>query len=228
MEHFTYRTQGTCSSRVSFDLDGNKVHGIHFDGGCDGNLKALSKVLEGWTVEDIESRLKGNTCGFKSTSCADQLAKAVRKAYGEKTYKFYGWKTADVPPVGGSYKGIKNPRDMYDVLLKCWSMETCAPRLRDKWSTENYTEGQCSISSFLIQDIFGGRVYGVPLPDGGFHCFNEVNGCVFDLTSEQFGDEKLVYDFEHEQLREEHFASEEKKARYELLKKKFEEALTEA
>ncbi len=80
MEHHSYRTQGTCSSKVSFDLEGNKVYNILFDGGCDGNLKALSKVLDGWTVEDIEAKLKGNTCGFKSTSCADQLAIAVRKA----------------------------------------------------------------------------------------------------------------------------------------------------
>ena len=224
MEHFKYRNKGTCSSAVSFNLDGNVVHDIHFDGGCDGNLKALSKVLEGWTVEDIESKLKGNTCGFKTTSCADQLAIAVREAYGpSRKYKFYGWEGADVAPIGGQYKSVKNPRDMYDVLLKCWSIDTCAPRLRDKWSTENYTEGQCSITSFLIQDIFGGKVYGVPLPEGGFHCFNEVNGCVFDLTSEQFGDQKLVYDFEHEQLREVHFADEDKKARYELLKKNFEQ-----
>ncbi|MDO4938928.1 MAG: hypothetical protein Q4E54_03105 [Lachnospiraceae bacterium] len=142
-----------------------------------------------------------------------------------KEYKFYKWETADVSPIGGEYKGIKNPRDMYDVLLKCWSIETCAPRLRDKWSTVNYTEGQCSITSFLIQDIFGGKVYGVPLPEGGYHCFNEVEGCVFDLTSEQFGDEKLEYTFNYEQFREEHLSNEDKKSRYELLKQKFEEVL---
>ena len=143
----------------------------------------------------------------------------------EKQYRFYGWEKADAAPLGGEYKGIKNPKDMYDVLCSCWCEQTCAPRLRDKWSTQNNTEGQCSITSFLIQDIFGGRVYGVPLADGGFHCFNKAGDCVFDLTSEQFGDEKLVYDFNHEQFRGEHFSSEEKKQRYELLKERFESEL---
>ena len=80
MEHFSYKTKGTCSSRISFDLDGNTVHNISFDGGCDGNLKALSKILDGWNAEDIEAKLLGNTCGYKNTSCADQLARAVRAA----------------------------------------------------------------------------------------------------------------------------------------------------
>ena len=71
-----------------------------------------------------------------------------------------------------------------------------------------------------MQDFFGGRVYGVPLPDGGFHCFNDVDGCVFDLTSEQFGQEKLDYSHCPEQFREIHFAKEEKRMRYELLKKR--------
>ena len=80
---YTYKTSGTCSRQISFDLDGNVVSNISFIGGCNGNLKALSKVLDGYTVEQIEEKLAGNTCGFRSTSCADQLAKAVRKAYNE-------------------------------------------------------------------------------------------------------------------------------------------------
>ena len=57
--------------------------GIRFIGGCDGNLKAIAKLVDGWTVEQIEAKLKGNTCGPRPTSCADQLAIAVRKAYNE-------------------------------------------------------------------------------------------------------------------------------------------------
>ncbi len=91
--------------------------------------------------------------------------------------------------------------------------------MRDKWTKENRTLGQCSITAFLVQDIFGGKVYGIPRPDGNFHCFNTVGGCTFDLTSEQFGDEKLDYNNCPEQFREIHFAKEEKKERYELLKK---------
>ncbi len=72
-----------CSKEISFDIDNDVITNISFLGGCNGNLKAISKLLEGQTVDYIESKLKGNLCGFKNTSCADQLAKAVRKAYDE-------------------------------------------------------------------------------------------------------------------------------------------------
>ena len=78
---YKYKTQNVCSSMITFDLDGNVVTNINFFGGCNGNLKAIAKLLEGATVEEIESKLLGNTCGFRQTSCADQLAKAVIKAY---------------------------------------------------------------------------------------------------------------------------------------------------
>ena len=81
---YEYKTQGTCSKLITFDINGNIITNIKFYGGCDGNLKAISKILEGATLEEIEKKLTGNTCGFKSTSCADQLAKAVRKAYEEQ------------------------------------------------------------------------------------------------------------------------------------------------
>jgi uncharacterized protein (TIGR03905 family) len=68
---------------INFDLDGNVVSNIEFIGGCNGNLKAISKLVDGWTVEKIEEYLKGNLCGRRPTSCADQLARAVRKAYDE-------------------------------------------------------------------------------------------------------------------------------------------------
>ena len=81
MFHYDYRTENTCSQVISLDLDGNVVHNVSFMGGCNGNLKAISILIEGWTVEDVESRLTGVICGRKQTSCADQLAKAVRAAY---------------------------------------------------------------------------------------------------------------------------------------------------
>ena len=80
---FTYHPQNVCPMEIHFKLDGDTVHDIHFVGGCNGNLKAISKLVDGWTVVKIESYLKGNTCGRRSTSCADQLAIAVRKAYDE-------------------------------------------------------------------------------------------------------------------------------------------------
>ena len=81
--HHDYKTQMTCSQMISYDLDGDVVRNIRFLGGCNGNLKAISKLVDGWTVEKIEEYLRGNTCGRRPTSCADQLAIAVRKAYDE-------------------------------------------------------------------------------------------------------------------------------------------------
>ena len=78
---YEYRTENTCAQAISFDIEGNVIRDIKFYGGCNGNLKAISKLLEGSTVEYIESTLSGNTCGRRPTSCADQLAKAVRAAY---------------------------------------------------------------------------------------------------------------------------------------------------
>ena len=80
---YSYTTKFTCSSQIEFDLDDNVVTNVRFIGGCNGNLKAIAKLVDGFTVEQIEAALKGNTCGMKPTSCADQLAVAVRKAYDE-------------------------------------------------------------------------------------------------------------------------------------------------
>lgn len=78
---YDYKTENTCSQIISFDLDDNVVRNIEFHGGCNGNLKAISTLLEGMTVEQIEEKLLGNTCGRRPTSCTDQLARAVRLAY---------------------------------------------------------------------------------------------------------------------------------------------------
>ena len=128
-------------------------------------------------------------------------------------YRFYGWESADIRDERGL-----TPREYYDLLSEIWCAETCAPRMRSDWSPENKTLGQCSITAFLLQDLYGGKVFGVPLDDGNYHCFNVVGDCVFDLTSEQFGDKKLNYTDCPEQFRETHFAKEEKRQRYELLK----------
>ena len=82
-----YQTSGTCSREIHFELDGDRVKNISFVSGCSGNLKAISILVDGMTVDEIEGKLKGNTCGSKPTSCADQLAIAVRKAYDKETKK---------------------------------------------------------------------------------------------------------------------------------------------
>ncbi|MBQ1755719.1 MAG: TIGR03905 family TSCPD domain-containing protein [Oscillospiraceae bacterium] len=80
---YSYRTRGVCSMQIDFHLDGDVVHDVRFTGGCNGNLKAISKLVEGMTVDQIEGYLKGNTCGRNTTSCADQLAIAVRQAWNQ-------------------------------------------------------------------------------------------------------------------------------------------------
>ncbi len=77
---YTYKTKGVCASRISFDLDGNIISNVEFMGGCNGNLKAIGKLTEGMEATRLCELLRGNTCGFKKTSCADQLATAVQLA----------------------------------------------------------------------------------------------------------------------------------------------------
>ena len=135
-----------------------------------------------------------------------------------RQYCFYGWETADVPNVSGELPAISSPRALYDALTHIWCEYTCAPRLRDKWGPKNPTLGQCSITAFLAQDLFGGKVYGILRPGGNYHCYNVIGDCVFDLTSEQFGDEVLDYTDNPVQSREIHFAKTEKRERYEYLR----------
>ena len=78
MQKTTYKTSGTCAKIIHFERDDeNRIHNISFEGGCDGNLKAIAKLCEGMTADEIAAKLAGNLCGNKGTSCADQLAKAV-------------------------------------------------------------------------------------------------------------------------------------------------------
>ena len=135
-------------------------------------------------------------------------------------YNFYGCECATVPSINDEYKNISTPIDLYDALKNVWCEYTCAPRLRQDWGEDNITLGQCSITAFLVQDIFGGKVYGILRPGGNYHCYNVVGNAVFDLTSEQFGEEVLNYEDNQEQFREVHFAKEEKYERYKYLCKK--------
>lgn len=85
---YSYKTHGTCSRRIDFDLDDdNTVHNIRFTGGCNGNLSGISSIVEGMNAEDVIDRFDGIRCGFKQTSCPDQFATALRKALEEKNGK---------------------------------------------------------------------------------------------------------------------------------------------
>ncbi|MDR3149333.1 MAG: TIGR03905 family TSCPD domain-containing protein [Oscillospiraceae bacterium] len=74
---YTYKTHGTCSSQINIETDGDIIRSVEFEGGCDGNLNGISKLVTGLTVKDVIDRLSGIRCGRKSTSCPDQLSKAL-------------------------------------------------------------------------------------------------------------------------------------------------------
>ena len=77
---YTYKTKGTCSTKIELELDGNIVHNVKFTGGCNGNLQGISRLVEGMPAEEAIARLQGIKCGWKPTSCPDQLSLALREA----------------------------------------------------------------------------------------------------------------------------------------------------
>ncbi len=82
--HYTYKTQGTCAKEIEFDINDGVVTNVHFVGGCPGNLSAIPILVEGMSADEIDKKLKDVKCGFKNTSCAGQLAKAVEEAVLEE------------------------------------------------------------------------------------------------------------------------------------------------
>lgn len=82
--HYTYKTQGVCSRTIDFDVENGILTNVHYVGGCDGNLKGVGKLVEGMQVDEVIKRLEGIKCGFKNTSCPDQLAKALKSTLTEK------------------------------------------------------------------------------------------------------------------------------------------------
>lgn len=79
--NYSYKTKGTCSTQIDLEINGDVITNVKFYGGCNGNLKAIPILVDGMTVDQIEKKCSGIHCGFKNTSCADQLAHAVREAY---------------------------------------------------------------------------------------------------------------------------------------------------
>ena len=82
--HYDYKTQGTCSRTISFDIEDGTVKNVKFEGGCNGNLKGISALAEGKKHEELIKCLEGIKCGFKQTSCPDQLSRALKSALEEK------------------------------------------------------------------------------------------------------------------------------------------------
>ncbi|MDR2044488.1 MAG: TIGR03905 family TSCPD domain-containing protein [Clostridium sp.] len=82
--HYTYQTENTCASQINFDMNDGIVTNVKFTGGCNGNLKAIPLLIEGWPAKEVIAKLQNITCGRRPTSCADQLATALVKASEEK------------------------------------------------------------------------------------------------------------------------------------------------
>ncbi len=80
MQHKTYYPTGVCSKQIDFDIEDGKIYNLSFVGGCNGNLKAIGRLVEGKDAKDVADILRGNICGFRNTSCADQFAKALDEA----------------------------------------------------------------------------------------------------------------------------------------------------
>ena len=76
---YEYKTKGTCSQRIFFDVENGKVKNVQFVGGCNGNLKGIAALVEGMDVAEVITRVEGIRCGMKSTSCPDQLAQALKE-----------------------------------------------------------------------------------------------------------------------------------------------------
>lgn len=136
-----------------------------------------------------------------------------------KTYKQTG--TEAVYPLRAQDAWLGEIGKLYDRMSGVWCADTCAPRLRQEWSPDNPTLGQCSVTAFLVQDYYGGRVMGIPTSDGHFHLYNEWQGRTADLTSAQFG-KNYPRGAAVPQSRENHFSDPEKRDRYELLKRRLE------
>ena len=83
---YTYKTKGTCSTQIDLELEGNIVHNVKFTGGCNGNLQAIPKLVEGLTVEQVEEKIGGISCNGRPTSCGDQLARACRIQAGVRKH----------------------------------------------------------------------------------------------------------------------------------------------
>lgn len=79
MEHITYTTRGVCSRRINIDVEDGVVKKVTFEGGCSGNTQGVAALAEGMTIDEVIYKLEGIKCGFKSTSCPDQLAKALKE-----------------------------------------------------------------------------------------------------------------------------------------------------
>lgn len=82
MSAHTYTTRGVCSRQIDFELEDGNLRDVRFTGGCDGNLRAIAKLIDGKPADEVVELLEGNTCGQRPTSCADQLAQAIKQAQG--------------------------------------------------------------------------------------------------------------------------------------------------
>ena len=85
MSTYEYQTKGTCSKKITVELDGKTIRHVAFEGGCNGNTTGIAELVVGMNIDDVIGRVKGTTCGARPTSCPDQLAHALEEAYAAET-----------------------------------------------------------------------------------------------------------------------------------------------
>lgn len=130
-------------------------------------------------------------------------------------------------PFFGADSVTRETLDLFDDLSHVWSADTCELSMRGSWSPENPSIGQDAVTAFLVRDLLGGSVYGIPMEDGKYHCYNELKGIAFDFTSMQFGKNKLCYENNLELSIHSHFSEDEQQKRYNLLKERLEKYIIE-
>ena len=171
---------------------------------------------------------------MKKDVIQEDVIEDVQKKSRNNIGAFYGWKKSTQIKVNKQlYEGIETPFDLYEALLKIWCADSCALRMREAWTPSNPAMGQCSITAFLVQDIFGGEVYAFTTNNGNLHCYNRVNDIVFDLTSEQFGEQFDEYDYAkrydcsllQDRESENHFKRDEKYIRYQYIKSRLPQSM---
>lgn len=84
MKHYTYIPEGVCSVKIDYDIEDGRIYNVKYERGCNGNLKAIGALVEGMKIEDVIKKVRGIECGFKGTSCSDQLAQSLEKVLEEE------------------------------------------------------------------------------------------------------------------------------------------------
>ena len=201
------------------------------------NLKTNNDFYSFWTAKESLTKCEGHGMTPHARKIPALPLNGVKTYLGEQYYTkswingdyayaatikgsdAFNYQIIEESPFVGFKDASQELKEVYGILLKVWTKETCAPRMRQEWDQNHPSYGQCSVTAYLIQDLFGGEVRSIKLEDGSNHCFNIIDEKLFDLTSPQFNT-NLSYDNSEIRTKEELLQNEEKTARYLFLKER--------